>query len=299
MATVNATGRKPQGGAFANGMQYVTWGSGPKTLLVLPGGPGSALQKGIWLLNARRLMAPYVKAGFTPWIVGRRRHMPPGHTIADMADDYAQMINQEFGGRVDLVVGESYGGMIGQYLAAFHPGSFGHVALVVTAAEASDWCKDTTSRMAAGFAAGGRSGAGAAVAGALLAGKGMRWVCRLIGPLLGWLLLARDDPPEDVLTEAQAQEAFDSRAVLPRIRVPVLLLCSDRDVFFLKDVAEETAELIPDCTLIWYRGQSHPKVAFANRRVPHDVLTFVDRAAKATSAGHPGVQVRVKTIEGA
>ncbi len=288
MASVPAAKRKPRGGTFANGMPYVTWGNGRKTLLVLPGGPGTALQKGIWLLNARRLMAPYIKAGFTPWIVGRRRHMPAGHTLADMADDYAQMISQEFGGRVDLVVGESYGGMIAQYLAAFHPGSFGHVALVVTAAEASDWCKDTTSRMAAGFAAGGTGGAGTAVAGALLPGKRMRWVRRLIGPLLGQLLLARDDPPEDVLTEAQAQETFNARAVLPCIRVPVLLLCSDRDVFFLKEVAEETAELIPDCTLIWYRGQSHPKVAFANRRVPHDVLTFVDRATKATSAGHPG-----------
>ena len=227
-------------------------------------------------VECRRLLAPYVKAGFAVWIVGRRRHMTPGHTIADMADDYAQVFTEEFGGRVDLVVGESYGGMIAQYLAAFHPGSFGHIALVVTAAEASHWCKDLTSRMAAALARGGRGGARTAVAEALLPGERMRWVRRLTGPLTGRLMLPKDNPG-DVVIEAQALNAFDSRAVLPRIPVPVLLLCSDRDVFFPKDVIAETAGLIPDCTLIWYEGQGHPKVAFASRRVAHDVLAFASR----------------------
>ena len=42
-------------------------------------------------------------------------------------------------------------------------------------------------------------------------------------------------------------------------------------------VLDEVAELIPDCTLIWYEGQGHPKVAFASRRVAHDVLAFASR----------------------
>jgi pimeloyl-ACP methyl ester carboxylesterase len=55
----------------------------------------------------------YVAAGFTVWILTRRRHMPAGHSAADMADDVAQAI-ADLGRRVDLVVGESYGGMIAQ-----------------------------------------------------------------------------------------------------------------------------------------------------------------------------------------
>jgi pimeloyl-ACP methyl ester carboxylesterase len=39
--------------------------------------------------------------------------MPAGHSVADMADDVAQAI-ADLGRRVDLVVGESYGGMIVQ-----------------------------------------------------------------------------------------------------------------------------------------------------------------------------------------
>ncbi len=91
--------------------------------------------KGMWLRMSRRRPDPYAKAGYAVWGVTRSRHMPAGHTIADMVDDYAQVINQAFGGRADLLVGESYGGLIAQYLAAFHPGSLGHMALVVTGAE--------------------------------------------------------------------------------------------------------------------------------------------------------------------
>jgi pimeloyl-ACP methyl ester carboxylesterase len=40
-----------------------------------------------------------------------------------MADDYGGVISEVFDGRIDLVVGESYGGMVAQYLAARHSGT--------------------------------------------------------------------------------------------------------------------------------------------------------------------------------
>jgi hypothetical protein len=148
--------------------------------------------------------------------------MPPGHTIADMADDFARMIAEEFGGRVDVVLGVSYGGMIPQYLPALHPGSVDKVVLVVAAAEVSAWGKAVDSRLAAALARGDPLVAGAALAEVLFAG--------------------------------------DHR---------------DQDRFFPRRVVEETAGLIPDCTLIWYEGRGHAGTA-ASRRVPQDVLAFVN-----------------------
>ena len=110
--------------------------------------------------------------------------MPAAHTSADMADDYAQLIAEEFGGRVDLVVAESFGGMIGQYLAARHPESFGHIAMVVTAAELSDWGKDVDSRMAEAVAAGDTGRAGTVFAEYLLPGRRTRWLRQLMGPVV-------------------------------------------------------------------------------------------------------------------
>ena len=98
---------------------------------------------------------------------------------------------------------------------------------------------------------------------------------RLIGPFIGRSLFAGlDCPAGDILVESQAEEAFDSRAVLPRIQAPVLLLCGDRDRFFPRDVVEETAKLIPGCTLIWYKGKGHLR-AGSSRRVACDILAFV------------------------
>jgi pimeloyl-ACP methyl ester carboxylesterase len=256
-------------------MEYLTWGRGAKSLLFVQGGPGSFVPQGVLRGLLRREFAAYQEAGYAIWVVTRRRNMPAPHTSADMADDYAQLIAEEFGGRVDLVVAESFGGMIGQYLAVRHPQSFGHIAMVVTAAELSAWGKDVDERMAAAVAAGDPGRAGTVLAEYLLPGPRTRWLRELLGPVVGRRVLDPSGcPAADVLTEARAELAFDARAVLPLIRPPVLLLCGGRDTFFPRAVAEETARLIPDCTLILYERWGHLR-AGSSRRVPRDVLAFV------------------------
>jgi pimeloyl-ACP methyl ester carboxylesterase len=256
-------------------MEYVAWGRGAKTLLFVQGGPGSLAPQGVLRGLFRREFEAYLAAGYAVWMVTRRRNMPSSHTSADMADDYARLIAEEFGGRVDVVVAESFGGMIGQYLAARHPASFGHIAMVVAAAELSEWGKDVDQRMAAAVAAGDPGGAGTVMAEYLLPGPRTRWLRELLGPVIGKRVLGRSGcPAADILTEARAELAFDAREVLPLIRPPVLLLCGGRDAFFPRAVAEETARLIPDCTLIVYEGWGHVR-AGSSRRVARDVLAFV------------------------
>ncbi len=272
MTAVERTARR---GTFRNGMDYLCWGGGPKTLLFIQGGPGSAAPQGLMRWMFRRQFEPYLNAGYSVWIVTRRRNMPAGHTITDMAGDYASVITEEFGGRVDVVVAESFGGMIAQYLAALHPGAFGRIVLVIAAAELSDWGKDVDARMAGALASGDTGRAGTVFAEYLFPGRRLRWLRRLLGPPIGGRVFAGSGyPPSDLQTEVRAELSFNSRDVLPRIRPPVLLICGDSDRFFPKDVATETAALIPDCTLIWYEGLGHLRVA-ASSRVARDVLAFV------------------------
>lgn len=278
MGSMPTAERTPRIGTFANGMDYVTWGSGHRSLLFIQGGPGSAIPKGLMLRMSQRLFTPYVDAGFTVWVVTRRRHMPRKHTIADMADDYARMIGEELGGKVDVLVGESFGGMIVQYLAALHPDCCGQVALVVTGSRVSDWGKEVDARLARALAEGDVTAAGLAFAEYLLPKSGMKWLRRLVGPIVGRMLTSgRSYPASDVLVETEADEGYDSRPLLPRIEAPVVLICGDRDQFFHKDVVEETAALIPDCTIGWYEGKGHVRVA-SSRRVARDVLAFVERS---------------------
>ncbi|MGH3348512.1 MAG: alpha/beta fold hydrolase [Nocardioides sp.] len=226
---------------------------------------------------ARKWFDPFVEAGYAVWYVTRRRNMPPGHTVADMADDYAQVIADELGGWVDLVVGESYGGMILQFLAARHGESLGHAAIVVAAADVSEWGIEVDTRLAAALARGDRAGVGMAFSEYAFPGARSRWLRRVVGPWLARSLLSgKNYPPGDLLVETEAELAFDARPVLPRIAVPVVLLCGDSDRFFPQDLVEETVGLIPECALVTYEGQGHMKVA-TSRRVPQDVLAFVER----------------------
>jgi pimeloyl-ACP methyl ester carboxylesterase len=274
MARVEQVEGGARSGTFRNGMDYLGWGSGPRTLLFIQGGPGSAVPRGLMRRMFRRQFEPYLAAGFAVWIVTRRRNMPAGHTMADMADDYARVIDEEFDGRVDVVVAESFGGMVGQYLAALHPDSFGRIALIITAAELSDWGKDIDSRMAEALAGGDTGRAGTVFAEYLLTGQRTRWLRRLLGPLIGGGLAGGSDyPPGDLLIEARAERSFNSRAVLPKIQRPVLLICGGSDRFFPADIARETAGLIPDCTLVCYEGQGHLRVG-SSSRVARDVLAF-------------------------
>lgn len=268
----------PRRGTTAAGMEYLTWGVGPKSLLYIPGGPGSALPRGVWARLSRRWFAPFVDAGYAIWYVTRRRSMPTGHSIADMADDYASVVAEHLDGRADVVVGESFGGMVAQYLAANHGEAVDHVAVVVAAAEVSDWGKDVDRRLVSALARKDSAAVGMAFAEYGLPGERARWVRRLVGPWIGRSLTSgKSYPAQDLLVETEAELAFDARPVLSRIEAPVVLVCGDRDRFFPWDVVDETARLIPSCALVRYEGQGHMKVA-SSKRVPHDVLAYVNRS---------------------
>jgi pimeloyl-ACP methyl ester carboxylesterase len=267
---------KPVTGMFPNRMAYARWGSGPKTLLLIPGGPGNTVPSGMrlsMLLGATRSL---VEDGYTVWAVARKQDMPKGHTMADMAEDYAGLIADEFGGKVDLVVGVSYGGVIGFHLAARHPDRFGHIAIVGAAYDANEQGKTLDYDFAKLLSEGRNGEAGALMLRFMAPSLRVPGVARVLGAVLVRLMYGETHPyfASDMMVEAEAEMAFDAREVLPDIPVPVLLVCGDADMYIPKEVYEETARLIPDCTLRMYEGIGHVG-AVRDKRFPQDVLDFV------------------------
>ena len=271
---------KPVTGIFPNGMAYVRWGTGPKTLLFIPGGPGNAAPSGM-SMRMFPLFRPLVEDGYTAWYVARRRDMPKGHTIADMADDYAGLVANEFGGKVDLVVGVSYGGMIGFDLAARHPERFGHIAIAVAGYQVSEGGKTLDHDFARLLSEGRNGEAGALMVRSMAPGLQVPGAARVLGAVMGRIMAGEAHPSfaSDVMVEAEAEVVCDARDVLPAIPVPVLLVCGDEDLYFPKEVYEETARLIPDCTLRMYEGAGHVG-AIRDKRFAQDVLEFVGQRSR-------------------
>lgn len=267
---------RPVTGVSASRMTYARWGNGAKTLLLMPAGPGNFAPGGIGLWMMLRPFRRLVEEGYTIWYVMRGQGMPQGHSIADMADDYAEFIESELGGRVDAVLGTSYGGFIGFYLAARHPDRFGHIVIALAGYEVSERGK----RIDYTFAQRLSEGRSVEAATGMFEDyfpqvrvPGLAW---LFGQVMGRIGFRGGHPEfaSDVMIEGEAEVAFDARPVLPEIRVPVLLIGGDADFMFPEGYLQETAGLIPDCTLCVYEGRDHMQAVSDERFCP-DVLAFI------------------------
>ena len=265
----------PDNGTFTNGMEYARWGDGPRTALWIPGGPGSGVPAGTSGAMMGMQFKALIEAGFTVWQVTRRRNMAAGHTVADMADDYAQLIKDQFGGRVEVVVGISYGGMIAQYLAANHPRRMARFVLALAAARVSDWGNDVDERWAMARAEGRMDDAGRVMAEYIFPEPSQQRVRALVGPVMQKAFAGDRIPPGDLMVEAHAEVAFDAREILPRIAVPVLIVAAEEDMFFPPALIDETAALIPDCTVLRYEGLGHLR-AGSSSRLARDIADWVD-----------------------
>ncbi len=269
-----AMGNMPtETGTFANGMQYARWGEGTRTILWMPGGPGSDIPHGLLGAMSGSQFLPLTKAGFSVWVVGRRAGMAPGYTVADMASDYANLIGERFGGRVEVAVGLSYGGMVAQYLAAEHPDRVGKVVLALSAATITDWGRDVDYRWASARAADQVREAGEAMAEYVFPDPAQQRQRHLLARVAGPAFSGSEVSGADLMVEAQAERDFDARDVLAQITVPVLLISAEEDLFFTSQIVDETAALIPDCRVIRYPGKGHLRAAISSR-LGRDVLDF-------------------------
>jgi pimeloyl-ACP methyl ester carboxylesterase len=195
-----------------------------------------------------------------------------------MSDDYADMVRDEFGGHVDLVMGVSYGGLIAQHFAADHGGLFDRLVIVMAAHVVSDEAKSIDFRYAELISMGRDRDAMALRADAAFKGL-VRRLARGLLWLIGTPLLGRIDATfrRDVMIEAKAEVAHDAADALPRIAVPVLVVGGTDDFAFPLPVVEEMARLIPNAQLRIYQG-GHT-AAFLDKRFLPDVREFTGRPA--------------------
>ncbi|MFP4112939.1 MAG: alpha/beta fold hydrolase [Spirochaetota bacterium] len=262
-------------GIFPQGIPYARFGNGPRTLLMLAGGPGNDAPRG---LSFTMYSKPAVPVGdeYTVWIVTRRIGQPPGFTTRAMAGDVARVIAEEFGGRVDAVIGMSMGGMIAQYLAADHPGCADRLVLLSTAYRGDPRAAELDRQFAAHLAAGRHGRAYAAVMGYLYPPGVRRMFLSVLMRAMSPILAEKHHEhfASDVLVEAEACRLHDAEADLGSVRDPVVVIGGDADLCFPKDLQEKTAALIPGSRLILYPGRGHANAA-SHPSYPSDLRGFL------------------------
>ncbi len=242
-------GSVPLGGAA---MDYVSFGGGAKTLIVLPGlSDGLATVKGKALL----LAPPYRRffKDFTVYIFSRKDPLPEGCSIRDMAEDQVRALDALGIGRV-CVLGVSQGGMIAQYLSIDHPERVDRLILAVTAPYATPTA-DAAVRGWIRMAERGDHRALMVDSAEKMYSEAYLAKNRKLFPLL-----ARLTRPADYtrfFRNACAILGFDARAELSAIRCPTLILAGDEDNTVGREAYAELQRGIAGSELCLYRGFGH------------------------------------------
>ncbi len=256
-------------GYSRNGLPYVRMGSSERVLVIFDGldfthKPPSTLE----LRLTGGLMKRLVAGDFTVYQVRRKPGLPAYYSIGEMSDDYAVMIEEEFGGPVDIM-GLSTGGPIAQHFAVDHPELVRHLVLAMTGYRLNENGK-LLQRQVGHLTREGRWRAAAALmATAMFSGltgllfKSMFW-------LFGRLAFGCPSTPSDGLVEIEAEDKHDFKEHLAEIKVPTLVIGGDKDFFY---PIRETAEGIHDAKLVLYEGIGH--TAMMKREFSADVLAFL------------------------
>ena len=256
-------------GYSKNGLPYTCMGSGSRNLVIFDGldfnhRPPSGLQLRM-ATSSFKLLAE----DFTVHMVSRKPHLPEGYSIKDMADDYAVMIKDEFGGKVDIM-GISTGGIIAQHFAADYPDLVRRLVLAMTGYSLSEGGKELQRRV--GNLA--RQGKWRAAYSTLITGVYPRGIKKHLFKSLMWLFGTVGAPPDpsDGLIEIEAEDKHNFKEQLSKIKMPTLVIGGEEDFFY---PIRETASGIPDAKLILYEGFGHNAMFNNRRQFNEDILTFL------------------------
>lgn len=263
-------------GMTQNNIPFVRLEGGAKTAMVWFGGPGNALPSRR-LFDFTKPFLPLLDA-YSIVFLTRRNGLSEGYSTQNMSDDYAELITTEYEGHVDLIIGVSYGGIVAQHFAADHPELSDHVVISIAAYKVSDEGKALDYRFAELLNQNKPRQAWVGMAPALTSSKITR---ALLQPAL-WLLAPiimgdtyNDGFRRDVLIEAEAEVAHDSRESLTRITKPTLIQAGEHDPYFPLELFREMEDLIPDgnAKLLIYSGKGHN--IFDDEQPVRDILEWV------------------------
>jgi len=260
---------KTSAGYFRNGLPYNRFGHGPRPLVVFQG--LFFENKPFSNLSARFMLGMYKALGedYTIYSVMRKPGLPGGYSMRDMADDYATMIRQEFGGPVD-VIGTSTGGSIALHFAADHPDLVRRLVIHSSAHTLGDRAKAV--QMETGRLARQRKWREAytVMLGPMFlpmpAGKIMLWLASRV------MSLSAPQDPSDLVVTVEAEDKHEFKDRLHEITAPTLVVAGAEDPFYTEQLFRETAEGIPNARLILYPHMGH---AASGKQFERDVLAFL------------------------
>lgn len=233
-------------------MDYICFGTGQKTLIMLPGlGDGLRTVKGTALPMAT-MYREFAK-DFTVYAFSRKNVLEPGYTTRDMARDLAEAMEQLGIQKADLF-GVSMGGMIAQHFAIDYPEKVNRLILVVTSARPNPTLIESTEE----WVQYAKCGDHAAFMDSNLRRiysedyyRKNRWMVPAVAKL------TKPASYDRFFVQAQACLTHNAYEDLHRIQAPTLVIGGEQDKALGGEASGEIAAQIPNCQLKMYPQGGH------------------------------------------
>ena len=242
------------GRLFLNGarMDYVRFGNGARSLLLLPGlGDGLTTVKGTALPMAWMYRA--LAADFTVYMFSRPEPLPPNSTTRDMARDLKSAMDALGISRAD-VVGVSMGGMIAQYLALDYPGRVNRLVLTVTCGCPNPILENAVTQWISQAKAGNHTALMDSNLRLIYSDtyyRRNRWMVPLVGAL------TKPKSYDRFLIQANACLTHNALPQLDALSCPTFVIGGEEDKALGAEASRVLAARIPGAKLKLYPGQGH------------------------------------------
>ena len=238
--------------SYAAGADFIRFGQGSRTLIMLPG-----LGDGLKTVRGTAVPMAWMYRGFsqhfTVYALSRRRDLPQTYTTRQMAADVCAFMT-EMGIEKADILGVSMGGMIAQWLAIDHPEKVDHLILTVTCPCPNpilngcigEWIDlaqkgDHTAFMDSNLKR--------------IYSDGYYQKYKLGIPLVA--RLTKPDSYDRFLTLARACLDHDALGELPKITAKTYILGGQQDICLGADPSRQMASLIPGSQLRIYPQWGH------------------------------------------
>ncbi len=199
------------------------------------------------------LFRKFIPDIYTIYVLGYDRNLPLEHTSEQIADEFAQIIQEHIGPADIMAI--SYGGFIGIPFAARYPDLVKKLLLMVTAHSSSESGLNLARDLVRLAETGDRYTLDQKFNG-LISNVFLRTVVKF----LTWMQRKKINPdlnPLSTLIHAYKHmiDTFKHRKkYLPQIQAPTLVIGANKDHFFSEEKYRETAELIPNSQVIIFNS---------------------------------------------
>ncbi len=253
-----------ESGHLADGLPFVRFGEGPRTLVVFP--PiNDSLQD---VTHGARFFRWYFRRladEYTVYLVSRRRGLPSDYTTREMAADYSEALGRGIGPA--HVMGLSLGGLVAQHFAADHPEHVESLVIGVAARGLGQEGQEIVRRWI-GLARTGRwRDLHAEMVVSMYTGV-RRPLYDLLARLLGGAVVRNPAAREDFVVSAEAALNHDADDRLEAIGARTLVVGGAQDRIFPASLQNDTARRIPGATVRLIEGVGHG--AFDERKRDFD-----------------------------